>query len=301
MLVLPVGLRFVVVVDSKLRAAVEAAEAQGATLRRPYGVLAGFVGLGLVCFLHLYGLHGTFLGTQAATDTLAFVHAEELGLTLVCQQRIGDHAEEIRHSVMAFVALYAGFDHRYYFVYLRLGGIHLLLHFDWIGEIEHRCPVVRHLDRETSIHSDAFALQFTACILADKALHEAIRSDREHVVVLCQTDVGFLDKLTYENRQLVPVGRGNESQQLVVCETDFSTGGLDGLRLCAECFGDTGCHMLTVARGGEIIYHVLIVLRCKGTKKIPLMQGFAGFLVVYCCFWRRMAWMKVSSLEYCFR
>lgn len=45
MQVLPVGLRFVVVVDSELRAAVEAAEAQGASLCRPYRVFAGFVGL----------------------------------------------------------------------------------------------------------------------------------------------------------------------------------------------------------------------------------------------------------------
>lgn len=85
MLVLPVGLRFVVVVDGEFRAAVEAAEAQGTTLCRPDRVLAGFVGLGLFRFLHLDSLHGTFLGAKAATDTLAFVHAEELGLPLVGQ------------------------------------------------------------------------------------------------------------------------------------------------------------------------------------------------------------------------
>ena len=69
MLVLPVSLRFVVVVDGELRAAVEAAETQCATLCRPDRVLAEFVGLGLFLFLflHLDSLHGTFLGTQAAT------------------------------------------------------------------------------------------------------------------------------------------------------------------------------------------------------------------------------------------
>ena len=62
-LVLPVSLRFVVVVDGELRAAVEAAEAQGATLCHPDRVLAEFVGLRLGCFLHLDSLHGAFLGT----------------------------------------------------------------------------------------------------------------------------------------------------------------------------------------------------------------------------------------------
>lgn len=84
MLVLTVGLRFVVVVDGELRAAVEAAETQGATLRRPYGVLAEFVGLGLFRFLHLDCLHRTFLGAQPATDTSIFIYCKELGLTLVC-------------------------------------------------------------------------------------------------------------------------------------------------------------------------------------------------------------------------
>ena len=50
MQVLPVGLRFVVVVDNKLRAAVEAAEAQCTTLCRPYRGFAEFVGLGLFLF-----------------------------------------------------------------------------------------------------------------------------------------------------------------------------------------------------------------------------------------------------------
>ncbi len=132
MLVLPVSLRFVVVVDSKLRAAVEAAEAQCATLCRPDRVLAGFVGFGLCRFLHFDSLHRTFLGTQAATDTLAFVHAEELGLAFVGQERASHHAEEIRHPVMAFVALRARFDHRNHFVYLLLL-VHrlLLLHYDF--------------------------------------------------------------------------------------------------------------------------------------------------------------------------
>ncbi len=60
----------------------------------------------------------------------------------------------------------------------------------------------------------------------------------------------------------------NTCYGLMVCEADLSIGGLDGLRLCAEGFGNTGCHMPAVTRGGEIIYHVSIVLRCKGTKKI---------------------------------
>ena len=61
-LVLPVGLRFVVVTDSEFRAAVETAETQCAPLCRPDRVLAEFVGLGLVYFLHFDSLHRTFLG-----------------------------------------------------------------------------------------------------------------------------------------------------------------------------------------------------------------------------------------------
>ena len=85
MLVLPVGLCFVVVTDGELWAAVEAAETQGATLCSPDRVLAKFVGLRLGCFLHFDSLHRTFLGAKAATDALAFVHAEELGLAFVGQ------------------------------------------------------------------------------------------------------------------------------------------------------------------------------------------------------------------------
>ena len=64
MLVLTVGLRLVVIVDGELGAAVEAAQAKGATLCRPNRGLAGFVGLGLGCFAHLYRLHRAFPGAQ---------------------------------------------------------------------------------------------------------------------------------------------------------------------------------------------------------------------------------------------
>ena len=47
MLVLPVGLRFVVVTDGELRAAMETTETQSTTLCRPDRVLAKFVGLRL--------------------------------------------------------------------------------------------------------------------------------------------------------------------------------------------------------------------------------------------------------------
>ena len=174
MLVLPVSLRFVVVTDGELRAAVEAAETQCAPLSHPYGVLAEFVGLGLFRFLHLDSLHGAFLGTQSATDALAFIHPEELGLPLVGQQGIGHHAEEIRHPVMALVALRMLPYHRNHLVYLRLGGIDLLLHFRGIGEVKHRRPVIRHLDGVTGIHGDALAPQFMACVLAYKSLQETV-------------------------------------------------------------------------------------------------------------------------------
>ena len=259
MLVFPVSLRFVVVTDSEFWAAMEAAETQCATLCRPNGVLAEFVGLGLFSFLHVDSLHRTFLGAQPATETSIFIYCKELGMTLVCQQRIGYHAEEIRHSVMAFVALYACLKHRNHFGYLRLGDIHLLLHFLRVAQVEHRSPVVRHLDGVTGIHGDALALQFTACVLAYKPLQETVGGNTENIVVLRQADVGFADEFAHQNRQFVPVGGGHKPQRFAVCETDFSTCDLDGLRLCAECFGDTGCHMLAVARGGEIVYQVLIV------------------------------------------
>ena len=206
MLILSVGLRLVIVTDSELRAAVEAAKAQGATFCRPDRVLAEFVGLGLGGLLHLDSLHGTFLGAKSATDTSLLVHPEELCLPLVCQQPIGKRTEEIRHPVMALVALRSGFDHGYHLIYLRLCCIDLLLHFRGIGEVEHRRPVVRHLHRETGIHGDALALQFTACVLAYKSLQETVGSNAENVVVECQTDVCFLDELAHENRQFVPVG-----------------------------------------------------------------------------------------------
>ena len=58
---------------------------------------------------------------------------------------------------------------------------------------------------------------------------------------------------------------------------------------------------VTIINNPERYSFVFIQNACKGTKRIPLMQGFVEFLIVYCCFWRRMAWMKVSSLAYCFR
>ena len=128
MLVLPVGLRFVVVTAGELRATMKTTETKGTTLRRPNGVLAKFVGLGLCRFLHLDCLHRTFLGAKSATDTSFLIYCKELRLTLVRQKRIGHYAEEIRHSVMALVALCTRFDHRNHLVYLRLGGIDLLLH-----------------------------------------------------------------------------------------------------------------------------------------------------------------------------
>ena len=215
-------MRLVIVTDSELRAAVEAAKAQGATFCRPDGILAKFVRLGLGGFLHLDSLHRTFLGAKSATDTSLLVHGKELGLPLVSQQPIGKRTEEIRHPVMALVALRSGFDHGYHLVYLRLGGIDLLLHFRGIGEVEHRRPVVRHLDRITGIHLDTFALQFMACVLAYEALQETIGGNTKNIVVLRQADVGFLDKLAYENRQFVPVGRGNESERLHISEAHLS-------------------------------------------------------------------------------
>lgn len=47
----------------------------------------------------------------------------------------------------------------------------------------------------------------------------------------------------------------NTCYGLMACEADLSIGGLDGLCLCAEGFGNTGSHMLTITRGGKIIYH----------------------------------------------
>ena len=88
MLILSVELRFVIVTDGKLRAAVETTEAQSTTLCCPNGVLAEFVGLSFCRFLHLNGLHRTFLGAQPATDTSIFIYCKELGLTLVRQQLV---------------------------------------------------------------------------------------------------------------------------------------------------------------------------------------------------------------------
>lgn len=221
MLVLAVGLRFVVVTDSELRAAMEATEAQSTTLCCPNGVLAEFVGLSFCRFLHLNGLHRTFLGAQTTTDTSILIYRKELGLPLVRQETICERTEEIRHPVMALVALCTRLDHRYHLVYLRLSGIDLLLHFRGVGEVKHRRPVVRHLDGETGVHNDAFALQFTARIFAYKALQEAIRGNREHIVVLRRTDVGFPNELAHKNRQFVPIGRCDEPERLVVSESLF--------------------------------------------------------------------------------
>ncbi len=98
MQVLAVGLRFIVVTDSELRAAMETTETKSTTLCRPNGVLAKFVGFRLGCFLHFDSLYRTFLGAQTATDTNFLIYCKELRLTLVRQQRIGHYAEEIRHS-----------------------------------------------------------------------------------------------------------------------------------------------------------------------------------------------------------
>ena len=64
-----------------------------------------------------------------------------------------------------------------------------------------------------------------------------------------QADVGFLNELAYENRQFVSVGGSYETKRLIVRERDCGIGSLDGLRLCAERFGNTGCHMLAIPRG----------------------------------------------------
>ena len=123
MLVLTVGLRFVVIVDGELGATVEAAQTKGATLCRPDRGLAGFVAFGLCRFLHLNQLHGTFPGAQPATDTQVFVYGKELRLSLVGQKRVGEDTQEIRHPVLALVALHALADHRYHAVNLRLGNM----------------------------------------------------------------------------------------------------------------------------------------------------------------------------------
>ena len=107
MLVLTVGLRFVVIVDGELGTTVEAAQTKGATLCRPDRGLAGFVAFGLCRFLHLNHLHRAFFGAQSATDAQVFVHGEELGLPLVGQKRISKYMQEIRHPVLALVALHA--------------------------------------------------------------------------------------------------------------------------------------------------------------------------------------------------
>ena len=236
------------IADGELGAAVEAAQAKGAALCRPDRGLAGFVGLGLCRFLHLYRLHRAFSGAQPATDTQVFVCGEELRLSLVGQKRVGEDMQEVRHPVLALVALHALADHRYHAVNLRLGGIDLMLHFLRVAQVKHRRPVVWHLDGETGIHADAFLLQFAPRVLAYKPLQEAICRHAEDIVVLREADVGFLNELAHKDRQFVPVGGCDEPEVFVGLQGDGCTGCLYGLRPVVKRFGYALGNMLAVAR-----------------------------------------------------